>query len=152
MNRFSRWLHAIDVNGALGHWLVIGICAGALGLAAFLEVPSPNSPSVAVESHKIPSICGFKNLTGIDCPGCGLTRSWVAGMHGRISDSLRFHRLGWLLMLFAFLQIVRHGVWLARPAARKAVGIWGRRLDGTLMPIVILLLINWIVGFFLPQL
>ena len=121
-------------------------------MAAFLEVPSPDSKSVAVQDAKIPSICSFKNMTGVDCPGCGLTRSWVTAMHGQFKDSLRFHRLGWLLMLFAFLQIVRHGLWLARPLSRTSIDLWGRRLDKSLIPLAILLIINWLLGFLIPSL
>lgn len=41
-----------------------------------------------------PSFCPFKLFTGLPCPGCGLTRSAVAFLHGDPSTSLFYHPLG----------------------------------------------------------
>ncbi len=41
-----------------------------------------------------PPLCTFRNLTGYDCPGCGLTRSVVGLLHGDVGESLRAHPLG----------------------------------------------------------
>jgi len=41
-----------------------------------------------------PSLCPFKLATGLPCPGCGLTRSAVALLHGDPMTSLFFHPLG----------------------------------------------------------
>ena len=41
-----------------------------------------------------PSFCPFKVLTGLPCPGCGLTRSSVAFLHGDPTTSLFYHPLG----------------------------------------------------------
>jgi len=41
-----------------------------------------------------PTICPFRLATGLPCPGCGLTRSWVALAHGRVSDSFGANLFG----------------------------------------------------------
>ena len=41
----------------------------------------------------MPSACIFKNITGVPCPGCGLTRSGVALLKGQWQKSLYFHAL-----------------------------------------------------------
>jgi len=38
-----------------------------------------------LQNHLIP--CPFKALTGIDCPGCGFQRSFIALMQGDLSKS-----------------------------------------------------------------
>lgn len=39
-------------------------------------------------------VCYFRFLTGLPCPGCGLTRSLEALWHGHLLLSLRYHPLG----------------------------------------------------------
>jgi hypothetical protein len=43
--------------------------------------------------------CSFKNLMGISCPGCGLTRSFNAGANLNVTDAFAYHLLGPFLLL-----------------------------------------------------
>ncbi|MCS6885781.1 MAG: DUF2752 domain-containing protein [Acidobacteriota bacterium] len=47
------------------------------------------------------TLCGFKNLTGLPCPGCGLTRSFCAIGKGDIYKAMHFNALGPALYLLA---------------------------------------------------
>ena len=40
------------------------------------------------------TICGFKNFTGLPCPGCGLTHSFCALGNGDITSAFGFNLLG----------------------------------------------------------
>ncbi|SDK11244.1 Protein of unknown function [Nocardioides sp. YR527] len=46
-----------------------------------------------------PVLCPFRAITGLPCPGCGLTRSWVYLMHGDIGSSLASNWFGPVLIL-----------------------------------------------------
>ena len=46
-----------------------------------------------------PVLCPLRSLTGLSCPGCGLTRSFCAAAHGDFTASLDFHPLGPVLFL-----------------------------------------------------
>jgi hypothetical protein len=37
--------------------------------------------------------CMFRQLTGLDCPGCGTTRALHAMLHGRFAEAFRFNPL-----------------------------------------------------------
>jgi hypothetical protein len=50
------------------------------------------------------TLCGFKNITGLPCPGCGLTHSFCALAKGDVSNSLAFNFMG--PVLFALLVVV----------------------------------------------
>ena len=53
----------------------------------------------------LPPMCGSRAFFGIECPGCGLTRSFVALAGGEFAESIRLHRVGWLLAAAVVLQI-----------------------------------------------
>jgi len=90
----------------------------------------------------------FRNVTGRPCPGCGLTRSWVALARGDIAASFRFHRLGWLTMLYAVAQVLRHGLWLVWTSKRRLIERGGHWLDRGVLVIAGLMFVVWLPGFF----
>src|SRR5262245_33544514 len=55
------------------------------------------------------TICAFKNLTGLPCPGCGLTHSFCALAKGDIGGAFLFNALGPPLFVALFLLWVRSG-------------------------------------------
>jgi hypothetical protein len=61
---------------------------------AFVGVATPLAVGWFVPVAEGPPLCTFRNLTGYDCPGCGLTRSVVGFLHGDVAGSLRAHPLG----------------------------------------------------------
>ncbi len=89
-------------------------------------------PSRAGSIGHLPSICPFYNLTGLPCPGCGLTRAFVCLGHGQWRESLHWHPLGWLIYGVFLLLWVRSGfywlrgvtLWPVSPQASGRLG-WG---------------------------
>ena len=65
------------------------------GLSALFLVSAFFKPSTG----EYFTICGFKNLTGLPCPGCGLTHSFCALTQGDIGGAFTFNLLGPLLYL-----------------------------------------------------
>src|SRR5215217_7116814 len=45
--------------------------------------------------------CTFHKLTGLHCPGCGMTRAAHAGLHGEIVQAFRFNPVGVVLLPLA---------------------------------------------------
>lgn len=78
-------------------WVVLGILALA-GAAFVLHQRGP---------HGVPWVpsCTFHRLTGLNCPGCGMTRAAHATLHGRIGEAFRFNPVG-----MALLPVVGIGV------------------------------------------
>ena len=129
-------------------WLRLGLvslCLGLLAVSAALRPVAPEGTyALTVAGHRLPELCTLKATTGIPCPGCGLTRSWVSAVHGDAAGSLGHHPLGWLVLLYALAQGARHGAWLALPARRAAVERFGGRLDRWIVVLGALLLGAWI--------
>jgi len=80
-------------------------------LGASLVLPLPGQDGSI--SH-LPSLCPFYNLTGLPCPGCGLTRAFVCLGHGRWHESLHWHPLGWLVYGVCLLLWLRNGLFWVR--------------------------------------
>ena len=62
-----------------------------------------------LEVNQLP--CPVKNILKIDCPGCGLQRSFIALLNGNIIKSLQIHPATIPLLvffLFAALQLKFH--------------------------------------------
>ena len=49
--------------------------------------------------------CRFHRLTGLDCPGCGMTRATHAALHGRIGEAFRFNLVGMILFPAAIIGL-----------------------------------------------
>lgn len=50
------------------------------------------------------TICIFKNLTNIPCPGCGLGRATLALFNGNFIQSFHYHILGIPLTIFVIIS------------------------------------------------
>ena len=86
---------------------------GALAAAAALEPAS-------IESG--PVLCPFRLLTGLPCPGCGLTRSWVYLVHGQWSDGLAANPFGALALVAVVAFVTAVAVAAIRRAPLPDVG------------------------------
>ena len=57
--------------------------------------------SVILNPHAInegPTLCLFKNVTGIPCPSCGVTRSMACLLQGNVLQALYWNPIGILLL------------------------------------------------------
>lgn len=84
-----------------------------------------------------PIICPFRLATGLPCPACGLTRSWVYALHGWWSDAFAANPFG-LGVLGALVALVGAIV------VARVRGSAPPRLDRALRhPIAITVLVAW---------
>jgi len=91
-----------------------------------------------------PVICPFRRLTGLPCPGCGLTRSWVYLAHGWWRESFLAHPFGPLLAAVVLVL----GVAVIRARARGASPPSLERLVKN--PVAVVVLVAWL-GFALAR-
>ncbi|MGM0626313.1 MAG: DUF2752 domain-containing protein [Bacteroidota bacterium] len=61
--------------------------------------------------------CAFKAHIGMDCPGCGMQRSFIELLKGNIFDSIQFYP-GLLPMLFTLTFLIMHLIFNFRQGAR----------------------------------
>jgi hypothetical protein len=71
------------------------------------------------------TICGFKNLTGLPCPGCGLTHSFCALGKGHLLAAFGFNLLGpMLFLIFALVWFRSACVLLNKTSISMKVDQW----------------------------
>jgi Protein of unknown function (DUF2752) len=78
-------------------WAALGILA-LVGAAILLRQGGPNGLAW------FPG-CTFHRLTGLNCPGCGMTRAAHATLHGRFGEAFRFNPVGMILLPLAFVGV-----------------------------------------------
>jgi len=94
------------------------------------------------------TVCLFKNFTGIPCPSCGVTRSLLLLMNGKVYNAVMANPLG----LLAALTLLSLPFWMITDVltgkntlARSF--LWTEKIIKSkklvYMPLVALVLLNW---------
>lgn len=90
--------------------LVVAIGGGILALTLlFAWSPLAGGPDLMPRQ----TVCWSRLLFGTLCPGCGLTRSFVALAGGSLADAWRLNRMGPLLFGSIVTLVALHGLRLA---------------------------------------
>jgi len=89
------WIMAVSVAAIVGSFILQptdgGDCAPAIAL-----------PGAGVA---LPESCISRRIFNVTCPGCGLTRSFVATARGRLTEAFRNNAMGPVLYLILLVQI-----------------------------------------------
>lgn len=115
-------------------WVLSGIFLFLAWIVLFLWTPS-NRPEY--------SICFFHRLTGMACPGCGMTRAAAALAKGHFTESVRFHPL---IPLVCFDLLAVWLGWVLRDL--RNVRLPQGLIDQVLVLQGFLFIAVWVVRFF----
>ncbi|HXE43461.1 MAG TPA: DUF2752 domain-containing protein [Candidatus Baltobacteraceae bacterium] len=97
---------------SIGFFVTAILGATFLGMAAVVFFFNPSA-------YGFYPICLFHKLTGLNCPGCGATRSFYAVVHGNFQSALKDNALFVCVLALAGVR----GAWYAqRKIFRKPVG------------------------------
>lgn len=87
------------------HRVMLAIYATVVVLMFLLQVRSDQRVEFFfLPEMPLPETCYSRALFDVDCPGCGLTRSFIYLAAGRIADSWSANRVGWLLLFAVLIQ------------------------------------------------
>jgi hypothetical protein len=99
--RFALNLHRVP------HWVApVAVGGLALGSCIYVGLVDPNTTNSAFYPQ-----CAFKAFTGLDCPGCGLTRAMHAVVTGHPVRALD-HNI--LIALILPLAVYTYLVWMTK--------------------------------------
>jgi magnesium-transporting ATPase (P-type) len=74
-------------------------------------------------SHAFYPVCQFHRLTGLNCPGCGMTRAAYALLHGNFAAASRDN----LLFILGLIALGLRGIWFG-------VNRWRGRINSAFFP------------------
>ena len=99
--------------------LLLVVSAIVIGLSIWME---GSTDGVSFLGRDLPPLCTFKRLTGWDCPGCGLTRSFAFMGEMDLRGAFGMHWLGPALWVMIAAQIPLRSwkIWQIRQAAEPA--------------------------------
>jgi hypothetical protein len=130
------------------HLFLLALSLIIVGCAFLLEVNDDRVYFGAGTGDALPQFCAVRGWLGIDCPGCGLTRSLIHLAHNDWRNSFEAHQLGWLIALAVVVQIpyrcyaIKSGQ--GEPLGHKVPLIYWNGL-------IVLLMTNWLAGFALDS-
>ena len=99
-------------------WFLIWV---AVTVVAAVLTPHPDGHGTHRQLGFPP--CPSVLLLNRPCPGCGLTTSWTATVHGQLSQAIAAHPLGPILYIgFTVSALLALGAWVRRRAFVYTVG------------------------------
>lgn len=119
---------------------------GALALARGLATASP--AAVHVAGRKLPVICPSRLLFGVNCPGCGMTRSVLLTLGGDLRGAFTVNPAGPVLV--AALILLAAQLLFAAYASEGNTSVRRRLLSWASaygVVVVAVMLIQWAGGF-----
>jgi len=126
------------------HRIMLGISLAVLTASFLLQLPGNTRVELPIVGIQLPSICVWRNSTGVDCPGCGLTRSFICLAHRRPANAWNYNPAGWLLFAVFVGQIPYRGVQLWRLSSGRQE--WtGRMLNWTIWIMVAAIFSQWLI-------
>lgn len=91
--------------------------------------------------------CIFRATCGLPCPGCGLTRSVLAILHGDWQLSLRMHPLTGLLAIYALYFLLKHALQRMKQPFGLASAVERKAMIGLIIALLAVYAIRMILFF-----
>jgi hypothetical protein len=105
------------------HIWILALCAGAIAISLFFSVNEDgNVCFLWLKQYPMPETCFFRIVVGINCPFCGMTRSFISMSHLNFKEAWDFNSVGIFIYAFIFLQIpYRSAIILKRRLRTEAI-------------------------------
>ncbi len=108
-----------------------------ISIIAYIE-----EEQVYVADNIVIGKCIIKEMTGIDCPSCGLTRSFVSISNGQWIRSLKYNFAGLLIYILLISQIINSSLFIVRKKYNRYISQFNIIFG---ISTCIILIVNWIL-------
>jgi hypothetical protein len=129
----------------LQHAIFLALACAVIIASFTLSVGGSQKVTLPGIGLSLPSICQFRNITGIDCPGCGLSRGFIHLAHGDLAGAWRFNPAAALVFAFVVVQIPYRSVQLWRIHRGWPELNWRRAGNVAIGVVAVALIAQWLV-------
>jgi hypothetical protein len=85
-------------------WLLF-VCSSIIGMSFLMSSQGSKDVILPGMVSPLPDVCMSRRMVGLDCPGCGMTRSFINISSGNLSRAFAFHPLGIVIYAIVAFQI-----------------------------------------------
>lgn len=115
MGIFEKW--KTDKAGVFiwgAHLLSLGATIGLMIVAMTSSIKHRRAALAVgrMDLSRLVGPCRFKSVIHMDCPTCGLSRSFISFFHGDISQAVGYHQLGPVVVILIFLLMILNLMYL----------------------------------------
>ena len=137
-------------TGRVEELWILALAVAAIAGSFILQPSEHGGLSVTVPllgtRISLPEACMSRRIFGISCPGCGLTRSFVATARGDFRSAVKWNAMGPVLFVVVLFQIPYRaleylGIWRHRKSWRRIKEVLGY----IMWPLCGGLIIMWLV-------
>ncbi len=136
--------HARDRSPRAYHRAILGLSLAVLAVALVLVDDGDGRLRLPFTTVPLPAVCTFRRIFGVDCPGCGLTRAFVAVAHGRLAAAWHYHPVGVLLFAGVLAQSP-YRLWQLVRLSRGQGEFRHPLLAGTFSFLIVALFVQWVL-------
>lgn len=127
------------------HLLILLGCLLVVTLSMTMSIQGREKVALPGMGSPLPELCHLKRLLHVPCPGCGLTRSFIAMGHFDLFAAAAYNIAGIPLFLITFFQLPYRAYWLYRPD-KKEMTLGQMKIEGGVMiGLSVLLIAQWLI-------
>jgi hypothetical protein len=126
------------------HWVLLVLSAAIIVLSLVLQVRDDDRVVIPLLEITLPGVCSYKQLLGIDCPGCGLTRCFISLAHFDVARAWHYNPAGIYLFLVVLFQVPYRWYQLRRLRRGQSEHSMGWYAAASLGLLIVLLIVQWI--------
>ena len=126
------------------HWIFLCLSAIVVFLSFIMKTPGEERVNIPFTEIPLPGLCAMRETTGVDCPGCGLTRCFISLADGQFERAWHFNPAGYLFFVFVVAQVPYRSLQIRR--IRRGQAEWRSPLIvGSLIVVVTALVLQWVI-------
>jgi hypothetical protein len=125
------------------HGVLLASAAAVLLLSFVLTVRDHSQVVLPLIGRPLPELCSLRRFTGLACPGCGLTRSFISIAHGDFRAAWTYNPAGLLLFAVVAAQVPFRGYQLWRIGHRRAELLLPYAAEVLFAAVGVALLLQW---------